>query len=310
VIAKLACPVFVLSTSLVSSKSKKKYYLNFGYDNCGFGYIIFLISSEFCYIILNKIIMSTKSKIALVTGGSRGLGKDMAINLAKKGLNVVLTYNNQKEEAENVVKQIEEMGQKAIALKLDVSNTSSFDLFAKNLSAELSNHFKTDKIDFLINNAGFIHYANFAEISETQFTEMENVHLKGPFFLTQKLLSLLNNNGGIVNVSSGLTRFATPGFAAYATLKGAMETLTKYQAKELGERRIRVNIVAPGAIETDIMGGAVRDNAEMNQHLASQTALGRVGLPQDIGGVVAFLCTDEAGWINAQRIEISGGSNL
>lgn len=254
--------------------------------------------------------MSTKSKIALVTGGSRGLGKDMAINLAKKGLNVVLTYNNQKKEAENVVKQIEEIGQKAIAIKLDVSNTSSFDLFVENLSSELLNHFKIDKIDFLVNNAGFIHYANFAEISETQFTEMQNIHLKGPFFLTQKLLPLLNNNGGIVNVSSGLTRFATPGFAAYAAFKGAMETLTKYQAKELGERRIRVNIVAPGAIETDIMGGAVRDNAEMNKYLASQTALGRVGLPQDIGGVVAFLCTDEAGWINAQRIEISGGSNL
>jgi len=254
--------------------------------------------------------MSTKSKIALVTGGSRGLGKDMALNLAKKGLDVVLTYNNQKEEAENVIQQIEAIGQKAIALKLDVSNISSFDWFTKSLSAELLSHFKTEKIDFLINNAGFIHYAAFAEISETQFTEMENVHFKGPFFLTQKLLPLLNNNGGIVNISSGLTRFATPGFAAYAALKGAMETLTKYQAKELGERGIKVNIVAPGAIETDIMGGAVRDNAEMNQHLASQTALGRVGLPQDIGAVVAFLCTDEAGWINAQRIEISGGSNL
>lgn len=254
--------------------------------------------------------MSIENKIAVVTGGSRGLGKDMAINLAKKGLNVVLTYNSQKEEAENVVKQIEKIGQKAIALKLDVSDTSGFDLFGKNLSAQLSFHFNTDKIDFLINNAGFIHYSNFAEISEAQFTEMENVHFKGPFFLTQKLLPLFNANGGIVNVSSGLTRFATPGFAAYAALKGAMETLTKYQAKELGERRIRANIVAPGAIETDIMGGVVRDNAEMNQYLASQTALGRVGLPEDIGGVVAFLCTDEAAWINAQRIEISGGSNL
>lgn len=254
--------------------------------------------------------MSTENKIAVVTGGSRGLGKDIAINLAKKGLNVILTYNSQKEEAENVVRQIEQMGQIAVALQLDVSDTSSFELFMKTLSAKLSDHFDTDKIDFLVNNAGFIHYAHFAEITETQFTEMENVHLRGPIFLTQKLLPLFNTNGGIVNVSSGLTRFATPGFAAYAALKGAMETLTKYQAKELGERRIRVNIVAPGAIETDIMGGAVRDNAEMNQYLASQTALGRVGLPEDIGGVVAFLCTDEAGWINAQRIEISGGSNL
>ncbi|SHH88810.1 SDR family NAD(P)-dependent oxidoreductase [Flavobacterium defluvii] len=254
--------------------------------------------------------MSVENKIAVVTGGSRGLGKDMALNLAKKGLNVVLTYNSQKEEAQNVVKQIEQIGQIGVALKLDVSDTSSFDLFRKTLSETLSNHFKTDKIDFLINNAGFIHYANFAEITETQFTEMENVHFKGPFFLTQKLLPLFNANGGIVNVSSGLTRFATPGFSAYASFKGGMETLTKYLAKELGDRRIRVNSIAPGAIETDIMGGAVRDNAEMNQYLASQTALGRVGLPEDIGGVVAFLCTDEAGWINAQRIEISGGSNL
>jgi len=254
--------------------------------------------------------MSTENKIALVTGGSRGLGKDIAINLAKKGLNVILTYKSQKEEAENVVKQIEQIGGSALALQLNVSDTSGFEEFEKTLSAKLASHFNTDKIDFLINNAGFIHYAPFAQIIEDQFIEMENVHLKGPLFLTQKLLPLFNANGGIVNVSTGLTRFATPGFAAYAAFKGAMETLTKYQAAELGDRKIRVNIVAPGAIETDIMGGAVRDNAEMNKHIASQTALGRVGLPQDIGGVVAFLCTDEASWINAQRIEISGGANL
>ncbi|PXY46866.1 SDR family NAD(P)-dependent oxidoreductase [Flavobacterium hydrophilum] len=254
--------------------------------------------------------MSSQSKIALVTGGSRGLGKDMAINLAKNGLDIVLTYNTQKETAENVVKQIHDLGQKAVAIKLDVSDFSSFNLFEKNLKDQLTNYFNLDGIDYLINNAGFIHYANFDAITETQFTEMENVHLKGPFFLTQKLLPLLRSYGGIVNVSSGLTRFATPGFAAYAALKGAMETLTKYQAKELGARNIRVNVIAPGAIETDIMGGAVRDNLEMNQYLASQTALGRVGLPEDIGGVVAFLCSDAGGWINAQRIEISGGSNL
>ncbi len=254
--------------------------------------------------------MLSRSKIAVVTGGSRGLGKDMAINLAKNGLDIVLTYNSQKVEAEHVVKQIEGLGQKAIALKLDVSDSSGFDSFEKDLSTLLLSHLGTDKIDFLINNAGFIHYADFEALTEAQFTEMENVHLRGPFFLTQKLLPLINSFGGIVNVSSGLTRFATPGFAAYAALKGAIEVLTKYQAKELGKRNIRVNVVAPGAIETDIMGGAVRDNAEMNQYLASQTALGRVGLPEDIGGVVAFLCSDAAGWINAQRIEISGGSNL
>jgi len=254
--------------------------------------------------------MSSKNKIAVVTGGSRGLGKDMVLSLAKNGLDIVFTYNNQKETAEQVVKQIEELGQKAIALKIDVSDSSSFDEFVKTLTSELQSRFNTDKFDFLINNAGFIHYAEFENLTEEQFTEMENVHLRGPFFLTQKLLPQINSFGGIINVSSGLTRFATPGFAAYAALKGAMETLTKYQAQELGKRNIRANVIAPGAIETDIMGGAVRDNVEMNRHLASQTALGRVGLPEDIGGVVAFLCSDAAGWINAQRIEISGGSNL
>lgn len=254
--------------------------------------------------------MSSQSKIAVVTGGSHGIGKDMAVNLAKNGLDVVLTYNTQKEAAENVVKQIHDIGQKAAAIKLDISDCSSFDLFEKNLSKQLTNYFNLEGIDYLINNAGFIHYANFDAVTETQFTEMENVHLRGPFFLTQKLLPLLRAYGGIVNVSSGLTRFTTPGFAAYAALKGAMETLTKYQAKELGARNIRVNVIAPGAVETDIMGGAVRDKAEMNQYLALQTALGRVGLPEDIGAVAAFLCSDAAGWINAQRIEISGGSNL
>jgi len=254
--------------------------------------------------------MSSQNKIAVVTGGSRGLGKNMVLSLAKKGLDIVFTYNSQKEAAEEVVKQIEELGQKGIALKLDVSDSSSFDEFTKTLTSELQSQLNTDRFDFLVNNAGFIHYAEFEDLTEDQFTEMENVHLKGPLFLTQKLLPQINPFGGIVNVSSGLTRFATPGFAAYAALKGAMEVLTKYQAKELGKRNIRVNVVAPGAIETDIMGGAVRDNAEMNQYLASQTALGRVGIPEDIGGVVAFLCSDAAGWINAQRIEISGGSNL
>lgn len=254
--------------------------------------------------------MSSKNKIAVITGGSRGLGKDMVLSLAKNGLDIVFTYNSQKEAAEEVVKQIEELGQKAITLKLDVSDSSGFDEFKKTLTSELQSQFNTDKFDFLINNAGFIHYAEFENLTEEQFTEMENVHLRGPFFLTQKLLPQINPFGGIVNVSSGLTRFVTPGFAAYAALKSAMETLTKYQAQELGKRNIRVNVIAPGAIETDIMGGAVRDNVEMNRHLASQTALGRVGLPEDIGGVVAFLCSDAAGWINAQRIEISGGSNL
>ncbi|WP_293886419.1 MULTISPECIES: SDR family NAD(P)-dependent oxidoreductase [unclassified Sphingobacterium] len=254
--------------------------------------------------------MSSKNKIALVTGGSRGLGKDMVLSLAKNGLDIIFTYNSQKEAAEEVIKQINELGQQGIALKLDVSDSYSFDGFIKDLKYEMQHQLNTESFDFLINNAGFIHYAEFQNLSEEQFTEMQNVHLRGPFFLTQKLLPQINSFGGIVNVSSGLTRFVTPGFAAYAALKSAIETLSKYQAQELGKRNIRVNVIAPGAIETDIMGGAVRDNAEINQHLASQTALGRVGLPEDIGGVVAFLCSDAAGWINAQRIEISGGSNL
>jgi NAD(P)-dependent dehydrogenase (short-subunit alcohol dehydrogenase family) len=254
--------------------------------------------------------MSLQNKIAVVTGGSRGLGKDMVLSLAKNGLDIVFTYNSQKEAADAVIKQIEAFGQKGIALQFDVSDLTKLNEFTKRLTNELLSHFNTDKFDFLINNAGFIHYSDFETITEAQFTEMENVHLKGPFFLTQKLLPHINSFGGIVNVSSGLTRFATPGFAAYAALKGAVETLTKYQAKELGKRNIRVNVIAPGAIETDIMGGAVRDNPEMNKHLASQTALGRVGLPEDVGGVVAFLCSDAAAWINAQRIEISGGANL
>ncbi len=254
--------------------------------------------------------MSSKNKIALVTGGSRGLGKDMVLSLAKNGLDIIFTYNSQKEAAEEVIKQINELGQQGIALKLDVSDSYSFDGFIKDLKYEMQHQLNTESFDFLINNAGFIHYAEFQNLSEEQFTEMQNVHLRGPFFLTQKLLPQINSFGGIVNVSSGLTRFVTPGFAAYAALKSAIETLSKYQAQELGKRNIRVNVIAPGAIETDIMGGVVRDNAEINQHLASQTALGRVGLPEDIGGVVAFLCSDAAGWINAQRIEISGGSNL
>lgn len=250
------------------------------------------------------------NKIALVTGGSRGLGRDMAINLAKKGLDVVITYHSNEEAANEVINKIEATGQKAVALQLDVTNIGSYDSFIGSLTSSLKTSFGTDKIDYLVNNGGFIYYSPYADVSIDQFNELLNVHFKGPFFLTQKLLGTINDNGGLVNVSTGLARFTTPGFAAYAAMKGAMETLTKYQAKELGERGIRSNIVAPGPIETDVMGGAVRDNKEMNSHLASQTALGRVGLPDDIGSVVAFLCTDDAKWINGIRLEVSGGTNL
>ncbi|MXN91241.1 SDR family oxidoreductase [Flavobacterium sp. Sd200] len=248
-----------------------------------------------------------QSKIALITGGSRGLGKNMAIAIAKKGLDVILTYNSKKEDADAVVAEIESLGQKAAALQLSVDNTDGFDAFFEQLSATLSQTFGTDKIDYLVNNAGVGIHAAFADTTIKDFDALVNIHFKAPFFITQKALPVLANGGGIINISSGLARFATPGYAAYASMKGGMEVLTRYQAKELGARGINVNIVAPGAIETDFGGGVVRDNAQLNAGIASQTALGRVGLPDDIGGVVAFLCTDDAKWITAQRIEVSGG---
>jgi len=254
--------------------------------------------------------MATKNKIALVTGGSRGLGKDMAMSLAKKGLNVILTYNSKKEEAEAVVAEIEQAGQKAAALQLNTGDIKTFDTFFEQVKTVLANTFDTDRFDFLVNNAGIGIQAPFAETTEDQFDTLMNVHFKGVFFLTQKALPLLNDGGRIINLSTGLARFVNPGYAAYAAMKGAIETLTKYQAKELGSRGIVVNVVAPGAIETDFGGGVVRDNAQVNQYLAGVTALGRVGRPDDIGSVVAFLCTEDAKWINAQRIEVSGGMNL
>lgn len=252
----------------------------------------------------------SNSKIALVTGGSRGLGKDMAQNLAKKGLDVILTYHTQQAEAEGVVAEIKALGRQAVALQLDASLVGTFGAFFEQVKAALRDTFDADRFDFLINNAGTGLYAPYADTTEQQFDELLNIHLKGPFFLTQQALPLLNDGGGIINISSGLTRITFPGSSAYASLKTAMETLTKYQAKELASRRIRANVVAPGAIETDFGGGRTRDNKEINAHIASLTAMGRVGLPTDIGPVVAFLCTPEAGWIDAQRIEVSGGQAI
>lgn len=254
--------------------------------------------------------MAANTKIALVTGGSRGLGKNMAMAIAKKGIDVIITYNSKKEEADEVVKEIHSLGQKAAAVQLNVADSVSFDTFFGNVSESLKNIFQTDKFDFLVNNAGIGIHNSFIGTTEEQFDQLNNIHFKGPYFLTQKALNVMHDGGGIVNISSGLARFSFPGYAAYAAMKGAVETLTKYQAKELGERKIRANIIAPGAIETDFGGGAVRDNEDLNKHIASLTALGRVGLPDDIGGVVAFLCTEEARWVNAQRIEVSGGMNL
>lgn len=251
------------------------------------------------------------TKIALVTGGSRGLGKDMALQLAKKGLDVIITYHSNKVESDKVVAEIETLGRKALALQLDASEYNQYEPFFKeSLAQALQSNYEDRKIDYLVNNAGFVVYKSYQDTTIDDFKDMVHVHLMAPFFITQSALHYMNDGGGIVNISSGLTRFSTPGYAAYATMKGAVETLSKYQAVELGSRKIRVNTLAPGAIETDFGGGVVRDNKDLNQKLANQTALGRVGLPDDIGAVVAFLCSDEAKWINGQRIEVSGGVNL
>ncbi|RAJ77463.1 NAD(P)-dependent dehydrogenase (short-subunit alcohol dehydrogenase family) [Chitinophaga dinghuensis] len=247
------------------------------------------------------------NKIALITGGSRGLGKNMAQAMAHKGIDVVITYHSQQAEAEEVVNELKALGVKAAALQLDTSNTKVFPPFVAQLKETLSATFGVTHFDFLVNNAGTALYSPFESTTEEQFDYIMNIHLKGVFFLTQQLLPLINNGGRIINISSGLARFAMVGSSAYGAMKGGIEVLTRYMAKELGPRGIAANVVAPGAIETDFGGGHVRDNKEINSQIASNTALGRVGLPDDIGGVVAFLCTDEARWINAQRIEASGG---
>ena len=250
------------------------------------------------------------SKIALVTGSSRGLGKSTALNLAKKGVDVIVTYHTNAEEAAKVVAEIESLGANAIALQLDTANTKTFDDFVVQVKQSLQAKWQTDRIDFLVNNAGTGVGASFADTTEADFDHLMNIHVKGVFFLTQKLLPLINDGGRIVNLSSGLTRIILPGYAAYASMKGAIETLSLYMAKELGARKIAVNVVAPGAIETDFGGGAVRDNSEINQYLASTTALGRVGLPDDIGGAISSLLSADNQWVNAQRIEVSGGQSI
>lgn len=259
--------------------------------------------------------MNTKEKtaprkIALITGGSRGLGRNAALHLAGKGIDILLTYRSRKEEADAVVAEIVAGGGCAVALPLDVAQSDTFATFADAVRQALATHWQRDSFDFLVNNAGIGIHASIAETTEAQFDELTAIHLKGPFFLTQALLPLLSDGGRIVNVSSGLARFALPGYAVYGALKGAIEVLTRYQAKELGERGIAVNVVAPGAIETDFGGGAVRDNPQMNAYVASQTALGRVGVPDDIGGMIAALLSEDCRWINGQRIEVSGGMFL
>lgn len=246
-------------------------------------------------------------KIALITGGSRGLGKNMAIHLANEGTDVIITYRTNITEAQNVVAEIEKKGGRAHALQLDVGNSSSFTKFAEDLRVALKNKFNAESFDFLVNNAGIGVNAPVTETTEEQFEELMNIHLKGPYFLTQKLLPLIKDGGRILNVSSGLARFAVPGYSAYASMKGGIEVYTRYLAKELGPRKISVNVLAPGAIETDFGGGHTRDNPQVNSFVASVTALGRAGLPDDIGPVVVALLSEGTGWINGQRIEASGG---
>ncbi len=254
--------------------------------------------------------METKSKTALITGGSRGLGKNMALAIAQKGIDTVITYHNNEAAANEVVASIRAMGRKATAIRLDTSDISTFDGFVSALKEYLTKETGQPRFDFLVNNAGTALYAAVTDTTEAQMDAIFNIHYKGVFFLTQKLLPYLDDGGGIINISSGLTRITMPGSSVYGSMKAAVETSTRYMAKELGPRKIRVNVVAPGAVETDFGGGRVRDNKDINDHVAGLTALGRVGLPGDIGGVVAFLCTEDAYWVNAQRIEVSGGQAI
>ncbi|MFG1478261.1 SDR family oxidoreductase [Xanthobacter sp. V4C-4] len=248
--------------------------------------------------------------LTLVTGGSRGLGRNTALAIARHGGDVVLTYRSRSAEADAVVAEIAALGRTAVALPLDTGDIASFPAFAVELRAVLGQTWGRQSIDHLVNNAGHGEHAPIAETSEAQFDGLVNVHFKGVFFLTQALLPLIVDGGRIVNLSSGLTRLSVPGFAAYAAVKGAVEVLTRYMAKELGARGIAVNTVAPGAIETDFGGGVVRDNPELNRTFAAATALGRVGLPDDIGPMIASLLSPDNRWVNAQRIEVSGGQGL
>lgn len=252
----------------------------------------------------------SEKKVALITGGSRGLGKNMALSIARKGMDVILTYRTNEDEAKQTVQEIESTGQKAVALPLDMTDTGSLDRFVESVLAALISGWDMQTFHFLINNAGMGATVPFAEVTEELFTDFLNVHFKGVYFLTQKLLPYIGSGGGIINISSGTTRFANPGYSVYASMKGAVEVLTKYMAKELGSKGIRANVVAPGPIETDFNNAAIRSNPQMKQILSNLSPLGRVGYPEDIGSVVAFLCTDDAKWINGQRIEVSGGINV
>jgi NAD(P)-dependent dehydrogenase (short-subunit alcohol dehydrogenase family) len=257
--------------------------------------------------------MSNKKtiKIALITGGSRGIGRATALSLAEKGIDVILTYKSKNEEAGKVVSEISGMGQKAFALQFDLADINSYERFIQQVSGILKSHFETDNFDYLINNAGIGETIPFAKVNEVQFDNFMNIHFKGVFFLTQRILSHMNDNGSIVNISSGTTRFTNPGYSLYASMKAAVEVFTRYLAKETGQRGIRANAVAPGPVETDFNNAAIRNAApERRNMMIGNTALGRIGQADDIGSVIAFLCSEDAKWITGQRIEVSGGINL
>ncbi len=251
-----------------------------------------------------------KTPIALITGGSRGLGRSMALHLAERGVDVIFTYRAAAAEASEVREQIRALGRKVVALPLDIADTSGFGAFATAVSTELARTWGRKQLDFLVNNAGVSMHAAVFETTEAQLDDVYKINFKGPFLLTQRLVPLIADGGRILNVSSGLARMTIPGSGVYAAMKAGLETLTRYMAKELGPRKITANVIAPGSIQTDFSGGMVRDNPEVNKMVASMTALGRAGLPDDIGAAVAMLLAPESGWINGQRIEVSGGMGL
>lgn len=254
--------------------------------------------------------MDVKNKIALVTGGSRGLGKDMAISLARNGNDVMLTYRSSDQEANATAAEIEKMGRKAAVLQLDMRDFNSIHGFVQQAVAVFNSNWQVNSFDYLINNAGMGATVPFEQVTEAMFDDFLNVHFKGVYFLTQQFVPFLNPGGCIINISTGTTRFSNPGYSVYASMKGAVEVFTRYLAKELGSKGIRANVVAPGPVETDFNNALIRSNPAVKERLSAFSPLNRVGTPSDIGGVVAFLCSDEGSWINGQRIEVSGGINV
>ncbi|MEO6166995.1 MAG: SDR family oxidoreductase [Chitinophagales bacterium] len=254
--------------------------------------------------------MTSKTKIALITGGSRGLGKDMALRLSEKGNSIIITYQSKKELADEVVKSIESSGGKASALQYDAADFASLDGFLQQVKQLLQSKWQTGHFDFLVNNAGIGDTIPFSQVKEEDFDRFLNIHFKSIYFLTQRALPMMNDSGRIVNISTGTTRFCVPGYSVYASMKGAIETFTRYLAKEVGARGITANVLAPGPIETDFNNAALRSNPDRKAAMATMTALGRVGQASDIGSIVAFLCSEDSGWITGQRIEASGGINL